>query len=146
MTQVNLGKQHPMMYERMREFDRTAREVLAAANVDPLLVELVKIRVSQLNGCAFCLRMHTRDAIAHGETTDRLAVLAAWWESQYFTDVERAALALAEEVTGLPMPARRAWDTGVLTDDQVSAISWLAIVMNSWNRIAIRSHYPVGPD
>lgn len=146
MTQVNLGKQHPVLYERMREFDRTAREVLAAANVDPLLIELVKIRVSQLNGCAFCLRMHTRDAITHGETADRLAVLAAWWESQYFTDAERAALALAEEVTGLPVPARRAWDTGVLTDDQVSAISWLAIVMNSWNRIAIQSHYPVGPD
>ena len=57
----------------------------------PALAELVKIRVSQLNGCAFCLRMHTRDALAAGETTDRLAVLAAWWESQYFTAQERTS-------------------------------------------------------
>lgn len=145
MSQVNLGKQHPAMYEHMLEFDRTAREVVAGANVDPILIELVKIRVSQLNGCAFCLRMHTRDAIAQGESSDRLAVLAAWWESQYFDEVERAALTLAEELTGLPVPARKAWDIGVLTDDQISAISWLTIVMNSWNRIAIQSHYPVGP-
>jgi AhpD family alkylhydroperoxidase len=101
--------------------------------------------VSQLNGCAFCLRLHTRDAIAHGVSADRLAVLAAWWESQYFTEQERAALALAEEVTRLPVPERREWDDGSLTDEQVSAISWLAIVMNSWNRIAIRSHYRVAP-
>ena len=73
------------------------------------------------------------------------AVVAAWWESQYFTEQEQAALALAEDVTRLPVPDRRAWDNGSLTDEQVSAISWLAIVMNTWNRIAIRSHYPVGP-
>ena len=55
------------------------------------------------------------------------------------------ALALAEDVTRLPVPERRDWDNGSLTDEQVSAISWLAIAMNTWNRIAIRSHYPVGP-
>ncbi len=63
----------------------------------------------------------------------------------YFTGQEQAALALAEEVTDLPVPERRAWDTGVLTDEQVSAISWLTIVMNAWNRIAVTSHYPVAP-
>ncbi|MFZ4843985.1 carboxymuconolactone decarboxylase family protein [Mycetocola saprophilus] len=72
------------------------------ANIAPKLVELVKIRVSQLNGCAFCLRMHTRDAIALGGTSDRISVIAAWWESQYFTKEEQAALAIEESVTSSP--------------------------------------------
>lgn len=115
------------------------------SGLEPALLELVKMRASQINGCAFCLRMHTRDALALGETTDRLSVVAAWWESQYFTEQEQAALTLAEDVTRLPVPDRHAWDNGSLTDEQVSAIIWLAIVMNTWNRIAIRSHTPVGP-
>ncbi|MGP9487992.1 carboxymuconolactone decarboxylase family protein [Glutamicibacter sp. 363] len=110
-----------------------------------MLGELVKIRVSQFNGCAFCLRMHTRDALKLGESSDRLAALATWWESQYFSELESAALALAEEVTQLEVPPSRAEDTAVLSAEQVSAISWLAIVMNSWNRSAIRSQYPVAP-
>ncbi|EGD56825.1 carboxymuconolactone decarboxylase family protein [Gordonia neofelifaecis] len=145
MDAVNLSKQHPEQYKLLAGLDASVAASLSAADLDPLLVELVKIRVSQLNGCAFCLRMHTRDAIAKGETTDRLALVAAWWESQYFSEQERAALALAEEVTQLPVPERRSWENGSLTAEQVSAISWLAIVMNSWNRLAIRSHYPVAP-
>lgn len=145
MTQVNLSKQHPTPYKQVGALSKEADDAIVRAGLDPKLGELVKLRVSQINGCAFCLRMHTRDALAMGETTDRLAVVAAWWESQYFTEQEQAALALAEDVTRLPHPDLRAWDNGSLTDEQVSAISWLAIVMNTWNRIAIRSHYPVGP-
>jgi len=145
MTSVNLGKQHPSVYQSLTKWDAEVKAALEAAGVDPLLVELVKIRVSQLNGCAFCLRLHTRDALANGESADRLAVVAAWWESQYFSDHERAALGLAEQVTALAVPERRTWDDGSLTDVQVSAISWLATVMNAWNRVAITSHYPVAP-
>ncbi|HLR93121.1 MAG TPA: carboxymuconolactone decarboxylase family protein [Jiangellaceae bacterium] len=145
MTHVNLSKQHPIAYKGIVALNKDADEAAAHAGLEPKLTELVKIRVSQLNGCAFCLRMHTRDAIAKGETTDRLAVIAAWWESQYFTEQERAALALAEDVTRLPVPEGREWDNGSLNDEQVSAVSWLVIVMNAWNRIAIRSHYPVAP-
>lgn len=145
MPAVNLSKQHPDAYNIVISLSKEADKAIVGADLDPKLGELVKIRVSQLNGCAFCLRMHTRDAIAKGETADRLAVIAAWWESQYFTAQERAALALAEEVTELPVPEHRQWDDGSLTDQQVSAVSWLAIVMNAWNRIAIRSHYPVHP-
>ena len=145
MRHVNLSKQHPTAYKGVMALSKEADEAVAQAGLEPKLGELVKIRVSQLNGCAFCLRMHTRDAIAKGETTDRLAVVAAWWESQYFTEQEQAALALAEEVTRLSVPERHEWDNGSLNDEQVSAISWLAIVMNAWNRIAIRSHYPVAP-
>ena len=145
MTSVNLGKQHPSSYESMAKLNAVVAAAMEAAGLDSRVAELVKIRVSQINGCAFCLRMHTRDALAHGETTDRLAVVAAWWESQYFSDQERAALALAEQITTLAAPERRTWDDGSLTDEQVSAISWLAIVMNAWNRVAITSHYRVAP-
>lgn len=65
--------------------------------------------------------------------------------SQYFSEIERAALALAETVTRLPVPDPREWDNNVLSAEQVSAISWLAIAMNAWTRIAVRSHYPVAP-
>ena len=145
MAHVNLGKQHPAIYRSLATLDKEVGAAVADAGLDPLLAELVKIRISQLNGCAFCLRMHTRDALAKGETSDRLAVVAAWWESQYFTSQEQAALALAEEVTSLTGPARRPWDDGSLTPEQISAVSWLAIVMNAWNRVAVTSHYPVGP-
>lgn len=143
--EVNLGKVHPEVYQSMIEFNQQAERAFEASGLDPLIGELVKIRVSQLNGCAFCLRMHQRDAIKLGETMDRLAVIAAWWESQYFSAEEQAALALAEEITQLPVPQHKSWDTGVLSSEQVSAISWLAIVMGGWNRIAIQSHYPVAP-
>jgi AhpD family alkylhydroperoxidase len=145
VTHVNLGEQDPASYRTLAMLDKEVEAAVARAGLDPLLAELVKIRVSQLNGCAFCLRMHTRDALAKGETTDRLAVIAAWWESQYFTVQERAALALAEQVTALTESARRPWDDGSLSTEQVSAISWLAIVMNAWNRVAVTSHYPVAP-
>ncbi len=145
MDDLNLSKQHPAVYQQMVALDAAASAAAQQAGLDPLLLELVKIRVSQINGCAFCLRMHTRDALALGETTDRLAVVAAWWESQYFTRIEQAALALAEEVTRLPVPAPHAWDAGALTVEQTSAVAWLAVVMNAWNRIAVVSHYPVRP-
>jgi AhpD family alkylhydroperoxidase len=142
---VDLGTQHPESYQRLLMLDKEVGAAIAQAGLDPLLAELVKIRVSQLNGCAFCLRMHTRDALAKGETSDRLVLVSAWWESQYFTPQEQAALALAEQVTSLTGPVRRAWDDGSLTPEQVSAVSWLAVLMNAWNRVAVTSHYPVAP-
>ena len=142
---VNLGTQHPETYKQMAALSAQADAAIAAAGLDALLGELVKIRVSQINGCAFCLRLHTRDAIAKGETTDRLAVVAAWWESQYFTATERAALALAEQVNYLNARQPHADRDYALTAQQVSAVAWLAITMNAWNRVAITSHYPVAP-
>ncbi|MGO4202381.1 carboxymuconolactone decarboxylase family protein [Rhodococcus sp. TAF43] len=145
MSSVNLSKQHPDAYKQLGALNARAETAVQESGLDQLLAELVKIRVSQINGCAFCLRMHTRDAISKGETSDRLAVVAAWWESQYFSARERAALALAEQVTRLSVPDTRTWDDGSLTAEQASAVSWLAVVMNAWNRVAITSHYPVAP-
>jgi AhpD family alkylhydroperoxidase len=142
---MDIGKIHPSAYRQMMKLDEDVATALEAAGLPPLLVELVKIRISQINGCAFCLRLHTRSALAKGETADRLAVLAAWWESQYFTSLEQAALTLAEQVTTLEHPQRQRWDDGALTEEQASALTWLSTAMNAWNRIAISSHYPVAP-
>ena len=149
LPHVNISKQFPDAYKSYVDMDKHVAEAAAAADLPPVLAELVKIRVSQLNGCAFCLRLHTRDAVAAGETPDRLAVLPAWWESQYFTDEERAALVLAERITRIgeehtshPLEIDVA---ATLSDQQIAAVTWLAVAVNGWNRIAISSHYPVAP-
>lgn len=149
MSHVNIGKIYAAPYQAMLEFAVKAAEAGADAGLSPLLVELVKVRASQLNGCAFCLRMHCADAVEAGETADRLAVLAGWWESQYFSPEEQAALQIAENVTIIGDPGRLADRgvaiDGVLTEKQIAAVTWLVVVINSWNRIAISSHYPVHP-
>ncbi|SEB39092.1 carboxymuconolactone decarboxylase family protein [Microbacterium hydrocarbonoxydans] len=149
MSHVNIGKIYAAPYQAMLDFAGRAAEAGTDAGLSPLLVELVKVRASQLNGCAFCLRMHSADAVKAGETADRLAVLAGWWESQYFSPEEQAALQIAERVTMIGDHGRladRGVDIdGVLTEKQIAAVTWLAVVINSWNRIAISSHYPVHP-
>lgn len=149
LPHVNISKQFSAPYEAYIALDKQVVEATEKAGLPTLLVELVKLRVSQINGCAFCLRMHTRDALAAGETTDRLAVLPAWWESQYFTDQERAALTLSERITRIGDEHTAATPDvdveAVLSKSEIAAVTWLAVVMNGWNRIAIASHYPVGP-
>ena len=83
----------------MAHLDKAATKELDAANIDPLLRELVRVRASQINGCAYCVDMHTRDARAAGETEQRLHAVAVWLEAPFFTDRERAALAFTESVT-----------------------------------------------
>ncbi|MFJ4998971.1 carboxymuconolactone decarboxylase family protein [Microbacterium sp. NPDC088619] len=147
MSHVNIGKIYAAPYQAMLEFAGRAAEAGADAGLSPLLVELVKVRASQLNGCAFCLKMHCADAVKAGETADRLAVLAGWWESQYFSAEEQAALQIAENVTMIGDHGRLADRgvavEGVLTEKQIAAVTWLTVVINSWNRIAISSQYPV---
>ncbi|MDQ0708602.1 AhpD family alkylhydroperoxidase [Arthrobacter woluwensis] len=146
---VNISKAHSDTFKALGKLSKAATEAAAAADISPLLCELLKIRASQINGCAYCLRLHTKDAVKLGETQDRLAVLPAWRESEYFTAVERAALALTEAITLVSdhqvpdevyVPVSQ-----VLTEDQISAVSWLAITINAYNRVAITSHYTVKP-
>lgn len=149
MSHVNLGKLSPAAYRSLSALSDTAEQEAIEAGLEPVLVELVKIRASQLNGCAFCLRMHSRDAIAQGETADRLAVVAAWWESQYFSEREQAALILSEQITNISLTSGAFHPTvdvhEVLSPQEIAAVSWIAVVINSWNRVAISSHYSVAP-
>ncbi|MET4622782.1 AhpD family alkylhydroperoxidase [Arthrobacter sp. 2762] len=77
------------------QLNKTIMESATDSGLDERLIEPVKIQAAQLNGCAFCLKLQIRDAIEHGETPDRLAVVPVWWESQYFLEQERAALQIA---------------------------------------------------
>lgn len=144
---VYVDKQSPMAYQALVQTAEAVRTTAAAAGLDRLLVELVNLRVSQINGCAYCLDVHTRAALRAGETTRRLGVLPAWRDTAVFTERERAALALAEAVTA-PADAEaqeRAYETarGALNDDEISAVIWVAITINAFNRVSILSKHPV---
>ncbi|WP_433299462.1 carboxymuconolactone decarboxylase family protein [Pseudonocardia sp. CA-142604] len=144
---VSIDKQHPAAYKALFALSAEAEKAAAAAGLDPLLVELVRIRASQINGCAFCLRMHTGDALKKGENIDRIAVLPAWEETGYFSETDRAALRLTEAITrvsdGHVSDADYNAAATALTADQISAAAWLVTVMNAFNRVAITSRYPV---
>ncbi|MCB8913772.1 MULTISPECIES: carboxymuconolactone decarboxylase family protein [Rhodococcus] len=146
-TRVSIDKQTRPVYRAQVAVAVAVRDAVAHAGLDRTLVELVNIRISQINGCAYCLDVHTRDALAGGESPQRLAVLPAWRETELFTDRERAALTLAEMVTTLPTPDLQDRDyadaRAHLTDDQLSAIVWVAIAMNAFNRISILSRHRV---
>ncbi len=116
-------------------------ERLRATDLEHSLIELVKLRVSQINGCAYCIHMHTHDARAHGETEDRLHLLNAWHESSLYSDRERAALAWAEALTRIE--TNRAPDRiyDAMADqfsepDQV-ALTLVITTINAWNRLAV---------
>ena len=144
---VPVNTQHPAAYKALIGLSAEVESNAAAAGLDPLLLELVKIRTSQINGCAFCLRMHTGEALKLGEDPDRIAVLPAWEETAYFSETDRAALRLAEAITRVSDGHVNDEDyeaaAAVLTADQISAITWLATVMNAFNRVAITSRYRV---
>jgi AhpD family alkylhydroperoxidase len=116
-------------------------EAVQGSGLDPGLMELVRTRVSQINGCAFCLHMHTRDARKRGETEERLYLLDAWRESSLYTDQERAAPAWAEALTLISQThapdavyeeARGQFDESMLVK-----LTLLITTINAWNRIAI---------
>jgi AhpD family alkylhydroperoxidase len=119
-----------------------------ARNIEPPLFELVKIRASQINGCAYCIDMHTKDARRAGETEQRLYALSAWRETPFFTPRERAALEWTESVT-------RVADTHVpdeiyervsahFAEGELVALTLAVIVINGWNRLAVSFRAPVG--
>ncbi|MBA3995907.1 MAG: alkylhydroperoxidase [Candidatus Accumulibacter sp.] len=146
---INLGKAAPKLYQAVAELDRLATQAAKSAGLADGFSHLLRLRVSQINQCAFCVRLHARDALNTGETADRLSVLPAWRESGYFAEKERAALALAEAITliadGQVPDSVYAAAANSLFDEEISAVEWLAVVINSWNRIAISSRYPVSP-
>jgi AhpD family alkylhydroperoxidase len=144
---INLGKSSPKLYQAVLGLDRLASDALASARITDGFAHLLRLRASQLNQCAYCVRLHTRDAITSGESSDRISVLPAWRETEYFSQKERAALELVEAITqisdGQVPDAVYEQAAASLSRDEVSAVEWLAVVMNAWNRIAISSRYPV---
>jgi len=148
MTQrINLGKSAPELYQAVAGLDRLASDALASAGIAVGFSHLLRLRASQINQCAFCVRMHTRDALSSGESSDRISVLPAWRETEYFSEEERQALALVEAITliseGQVPDAIYEQAAASLSKEEISAIEWLAVAINAWNRVATSSRYPV---
>jgi AhpD family alkylhydroperoxidase len=125
----------------MANLDKAATKELDRVGFDHRLRELVRTRASQINGCAFCIDTHTRDARAIGETEQRLYALPAWRETPYFTARERAALAFTEAVTLLandhvPADAYQAVAEH-FTPDEIAALVSLIVTINAWNAIGV---------
>ncbi len=115
--------------------------VRKSSRLEPSLLELVRMRASQINGCAYCLDMHSKDARANGETEQRLYALDAWRETPFFTDRERAALAWTEAVTRVSQShvpdsvyeeARQRF-----TEEELANLTLAIVAINGWNRLAI---------
>jgi AhpD family alkylhydroperoxidase len=145
---IQVIKQTPAATDAFRAFAETVAKAAESAGVDPLLLELVKLRASQLNGCAYCLDMHSADALELGEDPRRLFVLDAWRETDLYTEQERAALELTEAITRLAQTQGVPDDvyeraTAAFTDDQYSAVLWQIQAINGWNRLSVPSHTPL---
>ncbi|MFF7994697.1 carboxymuconolactone decarboxylase family protein [Kitasatospora xanthocidica] len=146
---VFIDKQSPQAYKAMVAAAEASREAAAEAGLDRRLVELINLRVSQINGCAYCLNVHTKAALREGETTQRLGVLPAWRDTELFDARERAALALAEATTdpadATLQEAAYGAARAALSEAEISAAVWVAITINAFNRVSIMSKHPVRP-
>ena len=138
MSRIDMAAVAPQAYQAVLGLEKYVR-----TNLDHTVLELVKLRASMLNGCAFCVDMHSRDALAAGESSRRLFAVAAWREAPFFTERERTALALTDAVTrlgehGVPDEvwdaAAKVWSEKELAD-LVVAIATITV----WNRISVTS-------
>ena len=123
-------------------------KTVSQSGLEPELLELVKMRASQLNGCAHCLDMHSKDARAHGESEQRLHVLAAWREAPFYSARERAALAWCEALTLLPQTGAPddvyAELQSSFGEEEMVALTLAIVAINGWNRFAVGFRAPVG--
>jgi len=124
------------------------QKVVNSSALEPELLELVKIRASQINGCGHCLDMHTKDAEAMGMASHRLHLVAAWDEAPYYSDRERAALEWCEVLTliadhGVPDEAYEEV-AAVFSEEEIVALTFAVIAINSWNRLNVAFQSSVG--
>ncbi|SHE90162.1 alkylhydroperoxidase AhpD family core domain-containing protein [Seinonella peptonophila] len=136
-ARMKLHEINPKAYQAMLGLER----YLSQTKIDPIIKELIKIRASQLNGCAFCIDMHTKDARKLGETEQRIYALNAWRETNFFSPEEQAVLALTEAVTlvaethvpdDVYQQAKQFYN-----DEELSEIIMAIVTINGWNRICV---------
>ncbi|MCB0708418.1 MAG: carboxymuconolactone decarboxylase family protein [Chitinophagaceae bacterium] len=140
---LNLLKADPKAFEAMLGLEK----YLADSGLDKKLFELIKTRASQINGCAYCINMHTRDALQIGESAQRLFLLNAWRESDLFSVKEKAVLMLTEAMTliaGNPV-SDEIYNTAKehLSDKEIASVIMAIVAINGWNRIAITLQTPL---
>ncbi|QKJ19942.1 carboxymuconolactone decarboxylase family protein [Microbacterium hominis] len=148
-ARVHLSRSAPDAYKTLAAFSKTVGSIAAEAGIEPRLKELVQIHASQLNGCAYCVRVHVERATAAGITADVIAQLPVWRESGVFTDRERAALELAEAYVYIHEEgvSEEVYDLvgGILSEPEYVALSWILVSINAFNRVAIAGRYSVPP-
>lgn len=142
---VNIQQTVPDVWKAMYSLSGT---VLKSSSLTPLQKHLIDVRASQLNSCAFCLNMHTQEALQSGETAQRLFVLSAWREAKnLFTDEEQAILAITEEVTLIHQSglseATYQQAARLFSAEAIAQIIMAVVAINAWNRIAVATHLPV---
>lgn len=143
---VHLNKSAPLAYQTLSAFADAAADIAKQSGITPRLRELILLHCSQLNGCAYCVRVHTGRAEQAGITYDELAQLPVWRESGVFDERESAVIELAEAFTfihrGGVSDEVYARVTSVLTDAEYVGASWLAIEINAFNRSVLASRIP----
>jgi AhpD family alkylhydroperoxidase len=133
----------PAAYKAMLSLEK----YLGDTELDPIHKELIKLRASQINGCAYCLNMHSKDARKLGETEQRLYVLSAWKDTTLFTEEEQAILALTEEVTLIQgRVSDKVYNRALelLGEKYLAQVIMAIVTINAWNRISISSETKVG--
>ncbi len=137
MARITMHKSLPAAHKALLTLDNYLKTI----DLPPRLIELIRIRASQMNGCAYCLSMHSKSAQALGERVERLLALSAWRESPLFSSDERAALALTEEVTQIAShgvsDAVYAGLDAHFSDVQKAQLIMLIATINAWNRVAV---------
>ena len=143
-ARIDLMHVTPGVIQAMLGLERQVRQ----SALDHKLLDLVRMRASQINGCAYCLDMHSKDARALGETEQRIFVLNAWREAPFYTDRERAALEWTEALTliSVDQVPDRVYDAVKphFSDDELVALTFAVVTINSWNRLSISFRVPVG--
>ena len=139
-TRLVIGKIEPQAYEAMMVMEK----YLSESSLEPALAEMIRFRASQINGCAYCIEMHSEAAIKQGESANKLFAISAWRESPLFSDKEKAAFAMTDEITNI--------SAGGLSDEtfneaknhfsenEIAQMTMLIGQINTWNRIAISTH------
>ncbi|MNK25316.1 Carboxymuconolactone decarboxylase family protein [compost metagenome] len=142
---ININTVQPNGYKAMFALET----YLAQAEISKTIKELIKIRASQINSCAYCLDMHTKDAIKYGETAERIFLISAWHEAEkFFTEEEKVALKMTEEITLISQSGlsdetyQKA--TKVFSEKQIAEIIMAIVTINAWNRIAISTKLEIG--
>lgn len=134
---ISIKEQEPEAYAAMMALENYSKNI----QITPILKELIKIRASQINGCAFCIDMHTEDAVKEGESDRRIYLLSAWRECHLFSNEEKAVLQLTEEITNISSGgvSDHTYNSVLVhfQEKRTAQIIMLIVLINSWNRIAV---------
>jgi len=145
-TRINYAKAAPDAYQAVVAL---ATYVSKQSNLPPLLIDLIKLRASQINGCAYCVDMHTKEAVAHGASQQWINLIVTWRESPIFSDAERAVLGWTEALTLISETRAPDEDYDAIkmffSDEDITKISVAIGLINVWNRLAVgfRSKHPI---